>query len=61
MTFSRLCGYLTLHWIVMYPNFLPSEKVRERNDGEKEEIDEEEPVANEEDEGLHDAKATSGN
>ena len=60
MTFSQLCGYLTLHCIVINPNFLPLVKERDHNI-EEGEVREKEPIANKEDEGYHDTKVTTGN
>lgn len=41
----------------MFPNFLPLEKERDRNEEEDQEVD----TVNEEDEGFHDPKVTTGN
>ena len=57
MTLSQLYGNLTLHCIVMFPNFLPLEKERDHNEEEDQEVD----TVNEEDEGFHDPKVTTGN
>lgn len=58
MTLSQLCGYLTLHCILMFPNFLTVEKERDHNE---EEVQESEAVNEEDDEGFHSTKVTTGN